>query len=112
MLEHALRAGLHTATCASTGNVAVSLAVGAASAGVRAVIFVPSTVYEAKLRLMLFAGALVLRVRAGYETAFRLSRQSARVFGWLDRNTGINPATIEAKKTVALEMGAAGATGP
>jgi hypothetical protein len=72
----------------------------------------PFTVYEAKLRLMLFAGALVLRVRAGYETAFRLSRQSARVFGWLDRNTGINPATIEAKKTVALEMGAAGATGP
>lgn len=104
VLEHALRAGVGTASCASTGNVAVSLAVGAAASGVRAVIFVPTTVYEAKLQLMLFAGATVLKVRGGYQAAFDLSRQAARVFGWLDRNTGVNPATIEAKKTVALEV--------
>jgi threonine synthase len=104
VLEHALRTGVETVTCASTGNVAVSLAVGAAAAGVRAVIFVPSTVYESKLRIMLFAGATVLKVREGYGAAFDLSRRAARAFGWLDRNTGVNPATVEAKKTVALEV--------
>ena len=104
VLEHALRTGASTVTCASTGNVATSLAVGAAAAGLRAVVFVPEDVDPAKLRLMLLAGADVLRVREGYEAAFRLSREAARAFGWLDRNTGVNPMTVEAKKTVAFEI--------
>ena len=36
--------------------------------------------------------------------AVDLSRAAAREFGWLDRNTGANPLTIEAKKTVAFEV--------
>lgn len=104
VLEGAMRAGIDTVTAASTGNVAVSLAVGAAAAGIRAVIFVPAHVTEGKLRVMLLAGAIVFRVREGYEAAFRLSRAAAEQFGWLDRNTGTNPATVEAKKTVAFEI--------
>jgi threonine synthase len=104
VLEHGMRTGVRTVTCASMGNVAVSLAVGAAAAGLRAVIFVPSTVYESKLRIMLFSGATVLKVREGYGAAFELSRQAAGTFGWLDRNTAVNPVTVEAKKTVALEV--------
>lgn len=104
VLEHALRNGVGTVSCASTGNVAVSLAVGAASAGIEAVIFVPAEVSETKLRLMLLAGATVLKVEEGYEAAFHLSRKAAREFGWYDRNTGVNPFTLEAKKTVALEI--------
>ena len=42
VLEHALHSGARTASCASTGNVAVSLALGAAAAGLQAVIFVPT----------------------------------------------------------------------
>lgn len=53
---------------------------------------------------MLEAGATVVKVRGGYDAAFALSRRAARTFGWVDRNTGVNPATIEAKKTVALEI--------
>jgi threonine synthase len=102
--EHALRRGMRAITCASTGNVAASLAVGAAAAGLDAIIFVPAAVDEAKLRLMLAAGATVIKVAAGYETAFRLSRAAARRFGWCDRNTGVNPLTVEAKKTVAFEI--------
>jgi threonine synthase len=104
VLEHALRAGARTVSCASTGNVAVSLAVGAAAAGLEAVVFVPADVSPGKLVPMLAAGARVLRVREGYEAAFRLSRAAAAAFGWLDRNTGVNPVTVEAKKTVALEI--------
>jgi threonine synthase len=61
VLEHAVRDGVRTVSCASTGNVAVSLAVGAAAAGVKATIFVPAEVSEAKLKLMLLAGATVPR---------------------------------------------------
>jgi threonine synthase len=104
ILEGAMRRNVGTVTAASTGNVAVSLAVGAAAAGVEAVVFVPAAVNEGKLRLMLLAGATVFRVEEGYEAAFRLSRAAARAFGWLDRNTGTNPWTIEAKKTVAFEI--------
>ncbi len=104
VLEHAMRNEVRAVSCASTGNVAVSLAVGAAAAGVEATIFVPAEISEAKLRLMLLAGATVLKVREGYEAAFELSREAARAFDWHDRNTGVNPLTLEAKKTVAFEI--------
>jgi threonine synthase len=104
VLEQGLRQGFETVTAASSGNVAVSLSLGAAAAGLRAVIFVPAHVSEGKLRIMLLVGARVFKVEEGYEVAYRLSRQAAREFGWLDRNTGANPATIEGKKTVAFEI--------
>ncbi|MGH2448827.1 MAG: threonine synthase [Chloroflexota bacterium] len=104
VLEHAMRSGAMTVSAASTGNVAVSLSIGAAAAGVAAVIFVSDTVDEGKLRLMLVAGAVVVKVKGGYEAAFDLSRVAARHFGWLDRNTGVNPVTLEGKKTVAFEI--------
>jgi threonine synthase len=43
-------------------------------------------------------------VREGYPAAVDLSRAAASRFGWLDRNTGANPLTLEAKKTVAFEV--------
>lgn len=104
VLEDALRTGADTVTAASTGNVAVSVAVGAAAAGLRAIIFVPAGVGEAKLHVMLLAGATVFKVKEGYKAAFKLSRWAARDLGWHDRNTGANPMTLEAKKTVALEV--------
>ena len=104
VLQHALNAGIATISCSSTGNTAVSLAVGAAATGKQAVIFVPNDVMESKLRLMLAGGATVLKVNADYAATARLSRQAAAVFGWYDRNTGVNPLTVEAKKTVAFEV--------
>lgn len=104
VVEQAMRAGARTVSCASTGNVAVSLAVGAAAAGLSAVVFVPAETEPARLTVMLMAGATVVRVRAGYAAAFELSRTVAAQLGWHDRNTGVNPATTEAKKTVALEI--------
>ena len=104
VLEDGLRRGLDTITTASTGNAAVATAFGAAAAGLRAVIFVSAGCRPEKLALMTQAGAWVFRVPAGYAAAVDLSRAAARAFGWLDRNTGANPLTLEAKKTVALEV--------
>jgi threonine synthase len=104
VLEDGLRRGATTITTASTGNAAVSTAFGAAAAGLRAVIFVSTDCQPDKLALMTQAGAWVFQVREGYAAAVDLSRAAARTFGWLDRNTGANPITIEAKKTVAFEV--------
>lgn len=104
VIQHALVVGARFVSCASTGNVAVSLAIGAAAAGLQAVTFVAADVSDAKIGLMLEAGATVVRVRGGYDAAFALSRAAAGAFSWIDRNTGINPLTIDAKKTVAFEI--------
>ncbi|SMD20615.1 threonine synthase [Kibdelosporangium aridum] len=104
VIEDGLRRGVETITTASTGNAAVATAFGAAAAGMRAVIFVSTDCLPEKLALMTQAGAWVFQVREGYAAAVDLSRAAARTFGWLDRNTGANPFTIEAKKTVAFEV--------
>jgi threonine synthase len=104
VIEDGLRRGVGTITTASTGNAAVATAFGAAAAGIRAAIFVSTDCRPEKLALMTQAGAQVFRVPAGYAAAVDLSRAAARTFGWLDRNTGANPVTLEAKKTVAFEV--------
>jgi threonine synthase len=104
VIDDGLRRGVGTITTASTGNAAVATAFGAAAAGMRAVIFVSTGCQPEKLALMTQAGAWVFQVREGYAAAVDLSRAAARTFGWLDRNTGVNPLTIEAKKTVAFEV--------
>lgn len=104
VIDAALAAGADTVTTSSTGNAAISTAVGAAAAGLRAVIFVPATCHPGKVEAMCRAGALVFKVVEGYRAAFDLSRAAAARFGWADRNTGVNPVTIEAKKTVAFEI--------
>ncbi len=104
VIEDGLRRGVDTITTASTGNAAVSTAFGAAAAGIRAVIFVSVDCQPEKLALMTQAGAWVFQVPGGYAAAVDLSRAAASTFGWLDRNTGVNPVTIEAKKTVAFEV--------
>jgi threonine synthase len=104
VIEGGLRRGVDTITTASTGNAAVSTALGAAAAGLRAAIFVSTDCQPDKLALMAQAGAWVFRVPEGYAAAVDLSRAAAATFGWLDRNTGANPVTVEAKKTVAFEV--------
>jgi len=104
VIEDGLRRGVGTITTASTGNAAVATAFGAAAAGMRAVIFVSTDCQPDKLALMTQAGAWVFQVREGYAAAVDLSRAAARTYGWVDRNTGANPLTIEAKKTVAFEV--------
>src|SRR5439155_20490426 len=93
------------AAAASSGNVAVSLAAGAAAAGLSAYLFVSkSAVSPHKVRLMTAYGATVFLVDGSYETAYRLSEAGCQRFGWYSRNTGANPLALQAKKTVAFEV--------
>jgi len=96
--------GLDTIAAASTGNAGTALAAVGAAAGLRTVVFVPAAAPEAKRIQMLSYGARVMPVKAGYDEAFELCLAACREFGWYNRNTALNPFTIEGKKTAALEI--------
>jgi threonine synthase len=104
VVAKALESGADTIATASTGNAATALAAVAASAGLRAVVFVPAGAPPAKLVQMLSYGAELLPVAGSYDDAFELSLAACERFGWVNRNTAYNPFTIEGKKTAALEI--------
>ncbi len=96
--------GLATIATASTGNAASALAACCAAAGLNAVVFVPAAAPQAKLVQMLAYGAQVIRVAGSYDQAFELCCAACERFGWYNRNTALNPFTVEGKKTAALEI--------
>ena len=105
VVAKALEYGIGTIATASTGNAASALAAAAAAAGLRAVVFVPAAAPQAKLVQMLAYGARVVRVAGSYDQAFELCGAACERFGWYNRNTALNPFTVEGKKTAALEIG-------
>jgi len=96
--------GYDTVAAASTGNAATALAAVSAAAGSRAILFVPAAAPEAKLVQMLSYGATVLPIDGNYDDAFELCLAACEEFGWYNRNTALNPFTIEGKKTAGLEI--------
>jgi len=91
-------------TGASTGNAAASLALLAASVGIKAIIFVPESAPEAKIAQLLIHGAQVFAVRGSYDQAFDLCLEASHHYGWYNRNTGYNPFMTEGKKSAAYEI--------
>ncbi|MCC7206056.1 MAG: threonine synthase [Anaerolineae bacterium] len=95
--------GAPVVTTASSGNAGAALAGLCASAGIRAVIFVPASAPQAKITQLIVYGATLFLVQGSYDDAFDLSVIAAERYGWYCRNTGMNPYTTEGKKTAALE---------
>ena len=104
VVAEARRLGMELIVAASTGNAASALAAVCASAGMKALIFVPETAPKAKLVQMVLYGATVVPVKGTYDDAFRLSLEYTDQRGGLNRNTAYHPLTIEGKKTVGLEI--------
>jgi threonine synthase len=96
--------GYETVATASSGNAATALAAVGAAAGMPTVVFVPASAPEAKLVQMISYGAEVFPVDGTYDEAFELCLAACDQFGWYNRNTALNPFTIEGKKTAALEI--------
>jgi len=96
--------GFETIATASTGNAATALAAVCAASGQRAIVLVPAGAPPAKLTQMLAYGAEVVPIDGSYDDAFELCRHACAEFGWYNRNTALNPFTLEGKKTLALEI--------
>ncbi len=103
-LSKAREFGFDTVGCASTGNLANSVAAQAAAAGLKSYIFVPYDLERAKILGTSIYGAKVVGVRGTYDQVNKLCTQVAFKYGWGFVNINLRPFYAEGSKTVGFEM--------
>jgi len=97
-LSRAKELGFTTVACASTGNLANSVAANAASAGLKAYVFIPSDLEHGKIVNSLIYGANVIGIKGQYDDVNRLSAEIAGKFGWAFVNVNMRPYYAEGSK--------------
>lgn len=95
--------GLDTLACASTGNLAASVAAHAARAGMRSVIFIPEDLEAAKITGTAVFGTNLIAVRGNYDAVNRLCAEAVDAYGWAFVNINLRPFYGEGSKTLAYE---------
>ncbi|MBC8243784.1 MAG: threonine synthase [Verrucomicrobia bacterium] len=103
-LSRAKELGFETVACASTGNLANSVAANAASAGLDAVVFIPADLEEGKILNSLIYGARVVGIRGHYDEVNRLCAEIAGKYGWAFVNVNMRPYYAEGSKSMAYEI--------
>ena len=103
-LAKARELGMTTVACASTGNLAMALAAGAAAAGLRSVILVPDGIEAAKLAATAAYGAILVHVRGNYDRASLLASRIADRGQWGVVNANLRAYYAEGGKTVGYEI--------
>lgn len=103
-LSKACEFGFETVGCASTGNLANSVAANAARAGLRAYIFIPETLEQAKILGTQIYGARVIAVRGTYDDVNRLCSEIVYTWNWGLVNVNLRPFYSEGSKTVGFEI--------
>jgi threonine synthase len=95
--------GFETMACASTGNLANSVAAYSARAGLECFAFVPSDLEPQKMDAIdVFAPNLV-RVRGNYDEVNRLCSQLVETTPWAFCNINVRPFYAEGSKTLTFE---------
>jgi threonine synthase len=103
-LSKAREFGFQTVGCASTGNLANSVAANAAAAGLESYIFVPADLEATKILGTSIYGAKVITVSGTYDQVNRLCSEVAMEYGWGLVNVNLRPFYAEGSKTVGFEI--------
>jgi threonine synthase len=103
-LSKAVEFGFETVGCASTGNLAGSVAANAAAAGLRAYVLIPDDLELGKVLGASIYGATVVAIHGNYDQVNRLCSQIAFRFGWGFVNVNLRPFYAEGSKTMAYEI--------
>ncbi len=103
-LTRARELGYETAACASTGNLANSVAAHAAQAGMQCYVFIPSDLEAAKVLGNLIFRPKVVEVEGTYDDVNRLCSEIAGERRWAFVNVNIRPYYAEGSKTLAFEV--------
>ena len=103
-LSRAKELGFKTVACASTGNLANSVAANAAAAGLDAIVFIPADLEEGKIINSLIYGARVVSIRGHYDEVNRLCAEIAGKYGWAFVNVNMRPYYAEGSKSMAYEV--------
>jgi len=96
-------AGFETMACASTGNLAHSVAAYSARAGLEAYVFMPADIENAKVVSTAVYEPNVIAVRGNYDEVNRLCSQLAEEFPWAFCNINVRPFYAEGSKTLTFE---------
>src|SRR5919199_1360031 len=102
-LSKALDFGFKTAACASTGNLANSVAAHAARAGMKSYIFIPANLESGKVVATAVYGGNVVAVDGNYDDVNRLCAELAGMYPWAFVNVNMRPYYAEGSKTLAFE---------
>ncbi|MFP4632803.1 MAG: threonine synthase [Halobacteriales archaeon] len=89
--------------CASTGNLAASVAAHAAKAGLPAYIFLPDSIEKSKITQTLAYDPEIVPVEGSYDDANRLATEVADEHGWGFVNINLRPYYTEGSSTMAFE---------
>jgi threonine synthase len=104
-LSSARRLGFTTAACASTGNLATSVAAHAAFIGWPSVTIIPSDLEKSKIAMAAIFGGTVLGVEGNYDDVNRLCVELvAEHEDWAFVNVNLRPYYAEGSKTLSFEI--------
>ncbi len=103
-LSKAVEFGFETVGCASTGNLANSVAANAAAAGLEAYVLIPDNLEQGKVLGATIYGAKVVAVEGNYDQVNRLCSQIAFRFGWGFVNVNLRPFYAEGSKSMGFEI--------
>ena len=103
-LTAARQLGFDTAACASTGNLAQSVAAHAAHAGMAAYVFIPSDLEQAKVLATAIYEPNLVAVKGNYDDVNRLCAEIAGEYGWAFVNVNVRPYYAEGSKTLGFEI--------
>lgn len=92
-----------TVACASTGNLANSVAANAAAAGMESTIFIPHDLEQTKILGTLVYGTRLVCIRGTYDEVNRLCSEIAAKYRWAFVNINIRPYYAEGSKTLFYE---------
>jgi threonine synthase len=102
-LSKALEFGFKVAACASTGNLANSVAAHAAHAGLRSYVFIPANLEQGKVVTTSVYGGNVVAIDGNYDDVNRLCAELAGLYEWAFVNVNMRPFYAEGSKTLAFE---------
>ncbi|MEW6374683.1 MAG: threonine synthase [Thermodesulfobacteriota bacterium] len=103
-LSKAKEFGFQIVACASTGNLANSVAGLAAAGGFKSYIFVPYDLEQGKILGTLIYGTTLIGVKGSYDEVNRLCSEIAENYGWAFVNINIRPFYAEGSKTFGFEI--------
>jgi len=103
-LSRARELGFDTVACASTGNLANSVAANATAAGLKAYVFIPSDLEQSKILNSLVYGANVISIKGHYDEVNRLCAELAGEYNWAFVNVNMRPYYAEGSKSMAFEI--------
>ena len=103
-ITKAIEFGFDTVGCASTGNLANSVAAHAAQAGLKCYVMIPHDLEQGKVLGSLVYGPNMVRIKGNYDDVNRLCTEIADKYGWAIVNVNLRPYYTEGAKTYGFEI--------